>query len=128
MRLGKKLSIGKGDLIIISAVLVIAAVLIGVYFYQSQDIVQGAILMVTDADGNEQEYDLSQDQQITVRGPIGDSLIEIAAGAASFIESPCPDHICINVFGWISKEPQLSYCLPNGVLVRVIEPPNADEN
>lgn len=37
--------------------------------------------------------------------------IEIRDGAARFVDSPCPDHICES-FGWISAEDQTATCLP----------------
>ena len=37
--------------------------------------------------------------------------IEVKDGAARFIDSPCPDHICES-FGWISQEDQTATCLP----------------
>ena len=37
--------------------------------------------------------------------------IEIKDGAARFVDSPCPDHICES-FGWLSNEDQTATCLP----------------
>ena len=37
--------------------------------------------------------------------------IEVKAGAARFVDSPCPDHICES-FGWLSAEDQTATCLP----------------
>lgn len=37
--------------------------------------------------------------------------IEVKDGAARFVDSPCPDHICEG-FGWISAEDQSATCLP----------------
>ncbi len=36
--------------------------------------------------------------------------IEIKDGAARFVDSPCPDHICEG-FGWLSNEDQTATCL-----------------
>ena len=37
--------------------------------------------------------------------------IKIQDGAARFVDSPCPDHICES-FGWLSEEDQTATCLP----------------
>ena len=37
--------------------------------------------------------------------------IEVKDGAARFVDSPCPDHICEG-YGWISLEDQTATCLP----------------
>lgn len=37
--------------------------------------------------------------------------IEVKDGAARFVDSPCPDHICES-FGWLSAEDQTATCLP----------------
>ena len=40
--------------------------------------------------------------------------IRIQDGAARFVDSPCPDHICES-FGWLSEEDQTATCLPPGL-------------
>ena len=37
--------------------------------------------------------------------------IQVQDGAARFVDSPCPDHVCEG-FGWISAEDQSATCLP----------------
>ena len=37
--------------------------------------------------------------------------IEVKDGAARFVDSPCPDHICEG-YGWLSAEDQSATCLP----------------
>ena len=37
--------------------------------------------------------------------------IEVKDGAARFIDSPCPDHVCEG-YGWLTVEDQTATCLP----------------
>ena len=45
--------------------------------------------------------------------------IEVKDGAARFIDSPCPDHICEN-YGWISQEDQSATCLPARAVLTIV--------
>ena len=46
--------------------------------------------------------------------------IQVQDGAARFVDSPCPDHICEN-YGWLSKEHDQAVCAPGGVVVTIEE-------
>ena len=45
--------------------------------------------------------------------------IRIQNGAARFVDSPCPDHICES-FGWLSEEDQTATCLPARAVLSII--------
>ena len=45
--------------------------------------------------------------------------IEVKDGAARFVDSPCPDHICES-FGWLSKEDQTATCLPARAVLTIV--------
>ena len=45
--------------------------------------------------------------------------IEIKDGAARFVDSPCPDHIC-EIFGWLSNEDQTATCLPARAVLTIV--------
>ena len=45
--------------------------------------------------------------------------IKIQDGAARFVYSPCPDHICES-FGWISQEDQTATCLPARAVLTIV--------
>ena len=45
--------------------------------------------------------------------------IEIRDGAARFVDSPCPDHICES-FGWLSNENQTATCLPARAVLTIV--------
>lgn len=116
----KKASVRKGDFVILIACIVIGLVTLSIYNIQSGGATQGATLVISHtATNKQQKYDLNQDSQIMVEGSLGVSTIEISDGAARFLDSPCPDHICINVFGWISRDIDKSFCLPNEIMLEI---------
>ena len=45
--------------------------------------------------------------------------IRFLDGAARFVDSPCPDHICES-FGWLSEEDQTATCLPARAVLSII--------
>ena len=45
--------------------------------------------------------------------------IEVKDGAARFVDSPCPDHICEG-FGWLSNEDQTATCLPARAVLTIV--------
>ena len=45
--------------------------------------------------------------------------IEVKDGAARFIDSPCPDHICEG-FGWLTIEDQTATCLPARAVLTIV--------
>ncbi len=63
--------------------------------------------------------DLFHDQRLAVPGPLGDSLLEVAAGRVRFIASPCQGHQCIHA-GWLADGGEVAACLPNRVSVQVV--------
>jgi len=58
--------------------------------------------------------DLFEDKKITVKGSVGDSLIEIKNGQARFISSPCNTSFCVRS-GWQMHGGDFAACLPNSV-------------
>jgi hypothetical protein len=56
----------------------------------------------------------------------GDVIIEAEQGRIRFLESDCPNQICVYT-GWIDKANQVSACLPNKILVRLIGSGGDDE-
>ena len=122
MAIGKNSRMRRGDVLILTLVLIAGLLLLGFSYWQSQSSIQGATLVVTNtATDTRQVYPLGKDARFTVEGVLGDSTIEIQDGKARFVSSPCPDQICIHVFDWIEKEYQLSFCLPNQILLEVQE-------
>ena len=45
--------------------------------------------------------------------------IEVKDGAARFVDSPCPDHICER-YGWLREEDQTATCLPARAVLTIV--------
>ena len=45
--------------------------------------------------------------------------VEIRDGAARFIDSPCPDHVCEG-YGWLTLEDQTATCLPARAVLTIV--------
>ena len=54
---------------------------------------------------------------------VGDYIVHIQVkdGAAAFLDSQCPDHVCED-FGWLSRPGQWACCVPAGVYLSIEEP------
>jgi len=60
--------------------------------------------------------DLSENREVSVRGPLGNNVIEIRGGKVRMKEAPCPNKLCVHQ-GWIERGSII--CLPNKVFVTV---------
>lgn len=45
--------------------------------------------------------------------------VQVKEGAARFVDSPCPDHVCEG-FGWLSREDQTATCLPARAVLTLV--------
>ncbi|OQY32607.1 MAG: hypothetical protein B6241_10575 [Spirochaetaceae bacterium 4572_59] len=61
-------------------------------------------------------YPLSEDREIHVKGPVGESIVEIHNGEAKFTHSDCSDELCVQM-GSISGPGEWAACLPNEVFL-----------
>ena len=59
---------------------------------------------------------LNKDRIVTVKGSLGENLIEIKNGKAHMKDAPCPKKLCIHQ-GWIDRGTIV--CLPDKVVVTV---------
>lgn len=61
---------------------------------------------------------LDSARQIQVAGALGTSVIEVGAGRARFLYSPCRRKLCLHG-GWVGRAGARLACLPNRVALRV---------
>jgi hypothetical protein len=61
---------------------------------------------------------LSENREIEVEGPLGQSHIEIKDGKVRMLDSPCPLKICVKS-GYIDDPNDIIVCLPNRVIVNI---------
>ncbi len=69
-------------------------------------------------------YPLDEDRQLTVSGPLGDTVIEIKNRQVRILASPCRGKLCIQK-GALENNGDWSACLPNRVYVTIEK--NAEE-
>ncbi len=61
---------------------------------------------------------LGKDRRLVVKGPLGETEIEVRAGRVRVVRSPGPYKLCIKR-GWISQSGEILICLPNRVTVEI---------
>ena len=61
---------------------------------------------------------LAQDQQISVPGPLGTSIITIEKRRARISSDPSPRQYCVRQ-GWLQQAGEIALCLPNQVSVEL---------
>ncbi len=83
------------------------------------------IVQIVSSKGWERTYPLGNHQIVEVEGRIGESVIEISREGVRFVDSCCPNHLCMKR-GWVSKPGDMVACVPNGIIVRVIGKPEYD--
>ena len=71
------------------------------------------------AAGTPRAYALTVRDTLTCPGPLGQTTIEIAPGGARITASPCRHQICVRT-AWIRRVGELTACLPNRVVVRLV--------
>ena len=98
------------NLIFVLAVLAIAGVLFALRAAHATGSTLEAELIYGDAN-TVQKFSLDNDATYDVDTGYYTVHIQIKDGAARFVDSPCPDHICEG-FGWLTNEDQTATCLP----------------
>ncbi|KIH77795.1 hypothetical protein SAMN05660860_01301 [Geoalkalibacter ferrihydriticus] len=61
---------------------------------------------------------LSEARRVSLPGPLGDTLLEIADGQARILDSPCPHKVCIGM-GGVFRRGALIACVPNRLIVHI---------
>lgn len=113
----------KGDVLLI-VIFVIALLGLGLrYMNRSQEPVANAYVQIENfIEKTVEVYRLyeGQDEVLEIEGPIGLTTVLLQDGAATVSSSDCADQICVHVFGWLRQPGQISVCLPNEVMVRIV--------
>ena len=101
--------------IIVTLLTIIAALTAGFIIYRNYT--PPELLEITCRDGI-MVYRLGQDKEISINGPLGDSMIVIENKQAYFKYSPCPDKLC-EKSGHLEKSGEWTGCLPNMIFIRI---------
>jgi hypothetical protein len=111
---GARIQLKGLDLAALAAALaVIALVSVRAYGLQS-----GAAAVHLKAPGGEWVFPLDQDRTLSVRGPLGDTVVELRGGQVRVLSSPCSEQICVRT-GAIARPGQWIACLPNRVFLDI---------
>lgn len=108
----------RNDLILAVLLLVIALVGGGGYYLAHR---APALRAEVTVDGELVEtLDLSEDQEITIRGANnGTNHLIVQNGAVWCDEASCPDKVCVNQ-GKQDRDGELIVCLPNRMIVKIV--------
>lgn len=64
------------------------------------------------------ELDLAAARTLAIAGPLGDTVVEIAAGRARIASDPSPRQYCVRA-GWLTQAGQSAICLPNRTSIQL---------
>jgi hypothetical protein len=105
-----------GDYLVIVGVLVGALVTIPLLRETAQASGRWAIVRL---DGQiVHQLSLAKDQEVTVVGPAGETVIQVQGGRVRVLRSPGAQEICMRQ-GWIYKPGEALICLPNHVTIEI---------
>ena len=74
---------------------------------------------ITSGNGNQRDLAAWHAQRVSIRGPLGDTVIEIDAGRARVVASPCTQKLCMRS-GWLDNAGDATACLPNRISVALL--------
>lgn len=77
-----------------------------------------ATVRVESVDGV-REYALDQDEELSLEGPLGLTVIGIKDSQVAFLDSPCRDKLCVHA-GRLHGPGEWTACLPNRVFVSIV--------
>ena len=115
----------RNDLILIGCALLIGILgYLGVEWYKSETTHQGEAVVYVD--GKEvARYALTDEGEYVITGVNGENHLVIEGGKAYIEAAECPDKICI-YSGKISKNGETLVCLPNKVVVEIVNGTESD--
>lgn len=124
------MSLKKRAVILAAVIAVITAgsILCIIYMYKTAD--TGAYAYIYQNDRVIETIDLTNihdTYRITVEAPDGGyNVIEVRQGSIGVVEASCPDGLCMNM-GFINNSLMPVTCLPNHLVIRVINDENTQE-
>ena len=107
-----KLKIADFAAILISSA---SALITGFFIYQGYS--PPELLEISSPEGRS-VYQLDINREIHAHGPLGDSIIVIENKEAYFLDSPCPDKLCVKS-GHLDDSGEWAGCLPNRIFIKI---------
>ncbi len=111
---GVKLSRGDAVVWLLAATLLVSLYMM---FWQADGHGAEAVVLVNGK--RWARLDLFQNQDLDVPGPLGHSHIQVRDGQVRFVNSPCPNQLCVHT-GWLSQGGEVAICLPNRVSLQIL--------
>ena len=105
-----------GDFFIISFIILVAFSVFGFFYVMSNEKSPIAVIKNNGATLSQYQLIFAKDQIVTINEHVK---IEIKNKKIRFLESDCPDQICVRT-GYISKAGQSAACVPNKILIEII--------
>lgn len=112
----RNLTFRKGDGLAIAAVLMLAVLVLALFWPKGQE--NGAYAEVYLDGALVQRVSLSQEQQLTVTGKYHNT-ITVRDGKIAVTDSNCPGQDCLHS-GWQNAAGRVIVCLPNGMEIRIV--------
>ena len=86
----------------------------------------GRDVVYIQADSSEYYFSLGSDELISLAGPVGETVVEIAGEQVRVVSSPGRRQLCV-LKGAISETNEWLICLPNRVLIRIVPQNNTGQ-
>ena len=103
-------------ILIISILIIIAIIFLAIFLNQKSD---NLVCQIYKNDELVNEVRLDHDEQIKIETTDGYVLINITKDYVEFLESTCPDKVCVHQ-GKINRSGQTITCLPNKIYVKLV--------
>ena len=114
-----KLKITVGDIILIMLV-----ILISIFFIIPKNHSERRLVAHVYVDNEfSQAISLYKSQQKDIHSPYGMLTVEVKEQRIRVVHSTCPNKVCVHT-GWISKKNESITCLPNAILIILVEENN----
>lgn len=105
-----------GDRMLIVSVLLLSVLAVPILNARAGGKAEVALVKVYDR--VVERLDLLKDRELSVKGRLGETVIEVKGGRVRVLKSPGPQQICVNR-GWISRPGEAIICLPNRVIIEI---------
>jgi len=110
-------NLSRGDLLVL--VLAFSSVTaFYLLFWQANDSA-GQFVHIVNGQNEIQKVSLFQNQEINIKGDLGDSRLQIQGGRVRFLDSPCSNKLCVHQ-GWVHFSGEILACLPNKISVSLV--------
>ncbi len=99
-------------------VIIIFLIAIFFSFFRLKNGSNASLSLIISSNSGEYVYPLSTDAVYKIKGPLGETTVEVKDKTVHFSDSPCPNKTCVES-GNLSKPGEWAACLPNEVFIRL---------